>query len=173
MTDERNVTGFKTRGGPNGWVTTYQVMYSNDLNTFHLVTNADGSRTVFPGNFDITSVVSNSLKPPVHARYVKLLPLTWHDKIELRAEPTGCFEPYECVAPLGLEAGLPEEQLEVSSNSDLRRYLSLKANKGWRAQYNTPGEWIMVSFFVKIFVLILMDLLEGLPKIVIPWSNIK
>lgn len=31
FTSPRNITGIKTKGGAKGWVTSYKVMYSNDL----------------------------------------------------------------------------------------------------------------------------------------------
>lgn len=126
-------------------------MYSSDLNTFHAVSEQNDSPKVFPGNVDGMSVVINTLKSPIRARYFKILPITWHNNIEIRAEPIGCFEPYSCVAPLGIQAGLPEDQIEMSSNADQRRYLNLNADHGWRALYNAPGEWILVG--VKFYFL--------------------
>nr|XP_053625822.1 hemocytin isoform X2 [Plodia interpunctella] len=113
----RNITGIKTKGGPKGWVTAYNVMYTSDLNTFNPVIDSDGSYKLFPANFDSESVVTNEFRLPIHARYLKVLPLKWKDAIEMRIEPIGCFEPYptpttvapeiSSAAPCSLCPGVP------------------------------------------------------------------
>ncbi|XP_059045233.1 hemocytin [Achroia grisella] len=102
----RIITGIKTKGGPSGWVTTYNVMFTSDLSTFNPVLDNTGSYKVFPGNFDSNTVVFNEFKLPIHARYLKVLPLTWKKGIEMRVEPIGCFEPY----PTTTASPLPEEE---------------------------------------------------------------
>lgn len=94
LTGERNITGFKIKGGPNGWITEYTVMHANDLKTFLPVTEPNGSNKKFTANKDSSSVVVNTFETPLRARYIKLLPVTWHNDIEVHAEPIGCFEPY-------------------------------------------------------------------------------
>ncbi|KAI8434616.1 hypothetical protein MSG28_003152 [Choristoneura fumiferana] len=94
FTSPRNITGVKTKGGVNGWVTTYNIMYTSDLTTFNPVIDDSGATKIFPANFDKDSVVVNEFRPPIHARYLKVLPLKWKDAIEMRVEPIGCFEPY-------------------------------------------------------------------------------
>ncbi|RVE53530.1 hypothetical protein evm_001900, partial [Chilo suppressalis] len=94
FTSPRNLTGIKTKGGPKGWVSTYKVMYTSDLTTFNPVVDSEGEPTLFPANFDADSEVQNKFKLPIHARYLKILPVKWHGAIEMRVEPIGCFEPY-------------------------------------------------------------------------------
>lgn len=68
-------------------------MYTSDLSTFNPVVDDKGEK-VFPGNFDRDTVQFEEFYPPIHAQYLKVLPLTWKDNIEMRIEPIGCFEPY-------------------------------------------------------------------------------
>ncbi|CAH0701554.1 unnamed protein product [Spodoptera exigua] len=93
FTSPRNITGIKTKGGPMGWVSTYKIMYTSDLSTFNPVVDDKGDK-VFPGNFDRDTEQFEEFYPPIHAQYLKVLPLTWKDNIEMRIEPIGCFEPY-------------------------------------------------------------------------------
>ncbi|CAK1545090.1 unnamed protein product [Leptosia nina] len=102
FTAPRNITAIKTKGGPSGWVSAYNIMYTSDLTTFNPVVDNTGSYKMFPGNFDEGSVVQNEFQPPLHAQYLKILPLKWKNGIEMRVEPIGCFEPYP----------VPEEERE-------------------------------------------------------------
>ena len=44
---------------------------------------------VFTGNFDLDSVVLNSLENAVEARYIRLRPKEWHNGIAVRVEVYG------------------------------------------------------------------------------------
>ncbi|KAL0894249.1 hypothetical protein ABMA27_014259 [Loxostege sticticalis] len=94
FTSPRNLTGITTKGGPKGWVTAYHVMYTTDLTTFNPVVDSSGDIKKFPGNFDEDTPVLNQFRLPIHARYLKVLPVMWTKGIEMRIEPIGCFEPY-------------------------------------------------------------------------------
>ncbi|CAK1581500.1 unnamed protein product [Parnassius mnemosyne] len=97
----RNITGIKTKGGVNGWVTAYNVMYTSNLSVpFSPVVDGSGARQLFPANFDGNTVVSAEFRPPIRAQYLKVLPIKWAGNMEMRVEPIGCFEPYPTtVAP--------------------------------------------------------------------------
>ena len=47
---------------------------------------------IFPGNSDNNVHKKNLLEPPIYARYVRILPWEWHDRITLRMELLGCDE---------------------------------------------------------------------------------
>ncbi|KAJ8725925.1 hypothetical protein PYW08_004108 [Mythimna loreyi] len=94
FTSPRTITGIKTKGGPYGWVSTFKIMYTSDLSTFNPVIDETGAAKVFPGNFDRDTTAVTEFYPPIHAQYLKVLPITWKDNIEMRIEPIGCFEPY-------------------------------------------------------------------------------
>ena len=46
---------------------------------------------VFLGNSDSGTVVTHVLIPPIKARYVRLIPVEWHNYISLRMELYGCL----------------------------------------------------------------------------------
>lgn len=46
---------------------------------------------VFYGNSDRSSSVQNLLRPPIVARYIRILPLGWHTRIALRLELLLCM----------------------------------------------------------------------------------
>ncbi|CAG4913028.1 unnamed protein product [Colias eurytheme] len=99
FTSPRNITGIKTKGGPTGYVTTYNIMYTSDLSIFNPMLDQNGFPRMFPGNFDSSSVVMNEFRPPLHAQYLKLLPIKWDRALEISVEPIGCFEPYPVRVP--------------------------------------------------------------------------
>lgn len=49
------------------------------------------SLQVFYGNSDRSSTVQNLLRPPIVARYIRLLPLGWHTRIAMRMELLMCM----------------------------------------------------------------------------------
>lgn len=49
------------------------------------------SPQVFYGNSDRSSTVQNLLRPPIVARYIRLLPLGWHTRIAIRMELLMCM----------------------------------------------------------------------------------
>lgn len=49
------------------------------------------SPQVFYGNSDSSSTVQNLLRPPIVARYIRLLPLGWHTRIAIRMELLMCM----------------------------------------------------------------------------------
>lgn len=46
---------------------------------------------VFYGNSDRSSSVQNLLRPPIVARYIRLIPLGWHVRIAIRMELLECL----------------------------------------------------------------------------------
>lgn len=92
--EPRNLTGINTKGGDYGWVTAFNVLYSSDKFIWNKLQNSDGTPKVFLGNYDGDSLKTNKFKYPIHARYLKVVPIKWHDTIEFKVEPIGCFQPY-------------------------------------------------------------------------------
>ena len=45
---------------------------------------------IFPGNGDSETAVYNILKPPITARYIRILPIAWYKNIAMRIEIYGC-----------------------------------------------------------------------------------
>ncbi|XP_045445614.1 hemocytin-like [Melitaea cinxia] len=94
FTSPRNLTGIKTKGGPSGFVTAYNIMYTSNLTTFNPLLDENGATRLILANFDSNTAVLNEFRPPIRAQYLKVLPVKWEENIEMRVEPIGCFEPY-------------------------------------------------------------------------------
>eukprot|EP00931_Biecheleriopsis_adriatica_P074372 TRINITY_DN48447_c0_g1_i1.p1 TRINITY_DN48447_c0_g1~~TRINITY_DN48447_c0_g1_i1.p1 ORF type:complete len:939 (-),score=171.85 TRINITY_DN48447_c0_g1_i1:131-2947(-) len=82
----RLVLHVATKGRHNQpqWVSRYNLLYSEDGHTW-----TEAHSRYFVGNVDEDSVVKHRLTPPIHARYIRLIPLEWHGHIALRAEFLG------------------------------------------------------------------------------------
>lgn len=59
-----------------------------------MVSNSFVFFQVFLGNYDSGSVHVNYFEKPIHARYVRLYPNTWHVAAAMRVEVLGCYVPY-------------------------------------------------------------------------------
>lgn len=88
------VSGILTQGrcDADEWITKYSVQYRtvDSLNWIYYK-DQTGNNRVFYGNADRTSTVQNLLRPPIVARYVRILPLGWHTRIALRMELLMCM----------------------------------------------------------------------------------
>nr|AAA39534.1 milk fat globule membrane protein E8 [Mus musculus domesticus] len=90
---QRQVTGIITQGardfGHIQYVESYKVAHSDD-GVQWTVYEEQGSSKVFQGNLDNNSHKKNIFEKPFMARYVRVLPVSWHNRITLRLELLGC-----------------------------------------------------------------------------------
>ncbi|XP_031609617.2 retinoschisin [Oreochromis aureus] len=88
------VSGILTQGrcDADEWITKYSIQYRT-LETLNWIYYKDqtGNNRVFYGNSDRSSTVQNLLRPPIVARYIRLLPLGWHTRIAMRMELLMCM----------------------------------------------------------------------------------
>ncbi|AWP11382.1 putative retinoschisin-like [Scophthalmus maximus] len=88
------VSGILTQGrcDADEWITKYSIQYRT-VETLNWIYYKDqtGNNRVFYGNSDRSSTVQNLLRPPIVARYVRLLPLGWHTRIAMRMELLMCM----------------------------------------------------------------------------------
>ncbi|XP_076582629.1 retinoschisin-like [Chaetodon auriga] len=88
------VSGILTQGrcDADEWITKYSIQYRT-VDTLNWIYYKDqtGNNRVFYGNSDRSSTVQNLLRPPIVARYVRLLPLGWHTRIAMRLELLMCM----------------------------------------------------------------------------------
>eukprot|EP00079_Xenopus_tropicalis_P020629 XP_012811745.1 PREDICTED: retinoschisin isoform X1 [Xenopus tropicalis] len=88
------ISGIMTQGrcDVDEWMTKYSVQYKTDdsLNWVYYK-DQTGNNRVFYGNSDRSSTVQNFLRPPIVARYIRLLPLGWHVRIAVRMELLECM----------------------------------------------------------------------------------
>uniref|UniRef100_A0A3Q1E9L0 F5/8 type C domain-containing protein n=1 Tax=Acanthochromis polyacanthus TaxID=80966 RepID=A0A3Q1E9L0_9TELE len=88
------VSGILTQGrcDADEWITKYSIQYRS-VETLNWIYYKDqtGNNRVFYGNSDRSSTVQNLLRPPIVARYIRLLPLGWHTRIAIRMELLMCM----------------------------------------------------------------------------------
>lgn len=88
------VSGVLTQGRCDAeeWVTKFSIQYRSDesLNWIYYK-DQTGNNRVFYGNSDRSSSVQNLLRPPIIARFIRILPLGWHTRIALRMELLLCM----------------------------------------------------------------------------------
>ncbi|VTJ91371.1 Hypothetical predicted protein, partial [Marmota monax] len=92
---QKEVTGIITQGardfGHIQYVAAYKVAYSNDgVNWTEYKEQGAADSKVFPGNLDNNSHKKNMFETSIFARYVRILPVAWHNRITLRLELLGC-----------------------------------------------------------------------------------
>lgn len=71
-------------------VTSYSLNYSSDGRDWNQY-QSNKQQTVFIGNTDHSTVVTNVLNPPILTKYIRLLPVTWNVRIALRMDFYGCI----------------------------------------------------------------------------------
>uniref|UniRef100_H3CVY0 Milk fat globule EGF and factor V/VIII domain containing a n=1 Tax=Tetraodon nigroviridis TaxID=99883 RepID=H3CVY0_TETNG len=91
----KRISGIVTQGakdfGVVQFVSLFKVAYSNDGESWNTVKEEnDGSDKLFQGNMDNNSHKKNLFEPPFYARYVRVVPWEWHERITLRMELLGC-----------------------------------------------------------------------------------
>lgn len=97
--EPRNLTGFYTQGGNDGWVEALKVKYSHDGKKWNPIVNKNSREVVFPANYDQNSKVTNFFTKPIQAQYIRLYPAKWHQTIQMKTEIIGCYKPYreDCI----------------------------------------------------------------------------
>ncbi|XP_042220113.1 neurexin-4-like isoform X3 [Homarus americanus] len=90
--DTMNITAIATQGreDSNEYVTAYTIEFGRDGTLFSIVKGFHGSVWAFPGNTDGNTVVTNLFDTPIIARYIRIKPTRWRDRISLRLELYGC-----------------------------------------------------------------------------------
>nr|XP_042713233.1 uncharacterized protein LOC101940879 isoform X5 [Chrysemys picta bellii] len=107
----KNITGIITKGSSdkyNFYVKSYQVFSKKDewKNWKPYRSSSGQEETVFEGNADSLQEVSNAFIPPIQARYLRIVPRSWNQRIALKVALQGCqvarlktLRPYVSSAP--------------------------------------------------------------------------
>ncbi|KAK4880883.1 hypothetical protein RN001_004202 [Aquatica leii] len=87
-----NVTRVWTQGRPhsNEYVTEYSVSYGSNGYDYIDYKESGGDTMLFKGNSDGNSVYKNEFEVPIIARWIRINPTRWRDRISLRVELFGC-----------------------------------------------------------------------------------
>uniref|UniRef100_A0A8V0XHR2 Discoidin, CUB and LCCL domain containing 2 n=1 Tax=Gallus gallus TaxID=9031 RepID=A0A8V0XHR2_CHICK len=95
LNKEKRITGIITTGSTLAeyyyYVSAYRVLYSDDAQkwTVYREPGIDKDK-VFQGNTELYQEVRNNFIPPIIARFVRINPLKWHQKIAMKVELLGC-----------------------------------------------------------------------------------
>ncbi|XP_054452994.1 coagulation factor VIII [Anoplopoma fimbria] len=139
----------------DNYITIFHISYSLDQETWTTYRgNTSKQNKVFYGNKDASTVKNNPFSPPFLARYVRIQPLNFVQKLALRLELLGC-DLNSCSLPLGLQKRLiPDASFSASSfhssllrswSPDLARLHQEGAANAWRPENNNPHEWLQVD----------------------------
>lgn len=95
---EKRITGIITTGSNmreyQYFVSTYRVLFSKDGKEWHFYREADSTQDkIFQGNTNYLHEVRNNFIPPIKARFVRINPASWHQRIALKLELFGCQVP--------------------------------------------------------------------------------
>ncbi|KAH0631249.1 hypothetical protein JD844_005505 [Phrynosoma platyrhinos] len=90
----KNITGIITKGSShqhNYYVKSYQVLSSRDGKNWKVYkANGGNEAKIFEGNNDSHQEVSNAFIPPILARYLRIIPQSWNQKVALKVALSGC-----------------------------------------------------------------------------------
>eukprot|EP00048_Salpingoeca_helianthica_P007356 m.109462 g.109462 ORF g.109462 m.109462 type:complete len:617 (-) comp14308_c0_seq1:117-1967(-) len=128
------IQGRNTRNGQ--WIERFSLMTRwSDTADWSPVAGPDGTTSVFEGNSDKQSIVAHLLPLLVPTRYVRVIPLAWHDAISARIELIAT----DIGVPCGIASGaIPDAALTATSFFD-------DASTPSRARLGGKGAWIAKS----------------------------
>ncbi|OWK01297.1 hypothetical protein Celaphus_00018818 [Cervus elaphus hippelaphus] len=93
--EKKKITGIRTTGSTqsnfNFYVKSFIMSFRNNNSkwkTYKGIVNNE--EKVFQGNSNFRDPVRNNFIPPIVARYVRVIPQTWHQRIALKVELLGC-----------------------------------------------------------------------------------
>ncbi|XP_045428995.1 discoidin, CUB and LCCL domain-containing protein 1 isoform X2 [Pipistrellus kuhlii] len=93
--EEKKITGIRTTESAypnfNFYVKSFMMNFKNNNSrwrTYKGIVNKE--KKVFRGNLNFRDPVMNNFIPPIVARYLRVIPQTWYQKIALKVELLGC-----------------------------------------------------------------------------------
>ncbi|XP_045860338.1 discoidin, CUB and LCCL domain-containing protein 1 isoform X1 [Meles meles] len=93
--EKKKITGIMTTGSTqsnfNFYVKSFVMKFKNNNSKWRTYKGiASNKEKVFQGNSNFRDPVRNNFIPPIVARYVRVVPQTWHQRIALKVELFGC-----------------------------------------------------------------------------------
>ncbi|KAG9508924.1 Neurexin-4, partial [Fragariocoptes setiger] len=87
-----NISSIATQGRAysNEYVIEYKIEYGNDGLDFAPYRDRNGNVKLFDANSDDRSVVENVFEAPIVARFLRINPTRWQDRISMRVQVFGC-----------------------------------------------------------------------------------
>ncbi|KAK9411530.1 discoidin CUB and LCCL domain-containing protein 1 [Crotalus adamanteus] len=123
--EKTRITGIRTTGSTvlhfNYYIETFVVNYKNNNSKWRPYKGILSSKEkVFKANSNQRDVVRNNFIPPIVARFLRIIPQTWHKRIALKVELIGCRAApsnSSLIHPLGQR---PSQSTSVSTKKDDR-----------------------------------------------------
>ncbi|XP_037700288.1 discoidin, CUB and LCCL domain-containing protein 1 isoform X2 [Choloepus didactylus] len=93
--EKKKITGIRTTGSTqsnfNFYVKSFVMNFKNNNSKWRTYKGIlNNEEKVFQGNSNFRDPVRNNFIPPIVARYVRVVPQTWHQRIALKVELFGC-----------------------------------------------------------------------------------
>ncbi|XP_061479671.1 discoidin, CUB and LCCL domain-containing protein 1-like isoform X2 [Rhineura floridana] len=93
--ERKRITGIRTTGSTvlnfNYYVKTFVVNYKNNNSKWRTYKGIlSHEEKIFKANSNHGDIVRNNFIPPIVARYVRIIPQSWHKRIALKVELLGC-----------------------------------------------------------------------------------
>nr|XP_034190302.1 hemocytin [Osmia lignaria] len=156
-------------GVEDKFVTSYQVLFSENGHSFSHVLDDKKQPRIFSGPVNKYKPVEQKFHEPIEAKVVRINPLSWHNGIAIRVELLGCQELITtipltetvpvtvitdkiispvCDEPMGVDNGLiyPEQLSTSSSSTDLLPNLKLSSPSVWHPKLDNPHQFIEIDF---------------------------
>ncbi|XP_074418888.1 discoidin, CUB and LCCL domain-containing protein 1-like isoform X3 [Larus michahellis] len=150
-------TGIITKGSSEQYdyyVTSYRVSSSRDGKNWRPYRGSSGQEDkVFEGNADSYGEVSNAFIPPIVARYIRVTPQSWHQRVALKVALVGC-QPARVRAPRPYVPSVPKEVPIPTS-----RPASHTPIPGVALDPEKAGSTLLVMLLIGGFVLLCSSLL--------------
>ncbi|XP_047419326.1 discoidin, CUB and LCCL domain-containing protein 2 isoform X2 [Sciurus carolinensis] len=95
LNKEKKITGIVTTGSTmvehNYYVSAYRILYSDDGQKWTVYREPGMEQDkIFQGNKDYHQDVRNNFLPPIIARFIRVNPIQWQQKIAMKMELLGC-----------------------------------------------------------------------------------
>uniref|UniRef100_A0A6P8GYK1 Uncharacterized protein LOC116286842 n=1 Tax=Actinia tenebrosa TaxID=6105 RepID=A0A6P8GYK1_ACTTE len=128
------------------WVTKYEVLYSTTNNQY-ITYSENGTDKEFPGNTDQSTIVTNSIKNPFKAKFIRIRPKDFNRWKSIRVDFKGLSA--ACGTSLGLEnSHIPDSRITSSSsldNSHAASHGRLYGSSSWCSSSSSNTEYIQVD----------------------------
>ncbi|XP_056649352.1 discoidin, CUB and LCCL domain-containing protein 2 isoform X2 [Monodelphis domestica] len=138
MNKEKKITGIITTGSTmiehNYYVSAYRILYSDDAQKWTVYREPGIEQDkVFQGNTDYYQDVRNNFIPPIIARFVRINPVQWQQKIAMKVELLGCQ-----FIPIGRAPKLTQPPFSRNNNEIRNTTFTSYVAKGRAPKFNRP-----------------------------------
>ncbi|XP_072542285.1 discoidin, CUB and LCCL domain-containing protein 1 [Salminus brasiliensis] len=109
--EKKRITGILTKGSTTSdyFVRSYKILYKEKSRWRNYTHYNSSEETIFEGKVDNLHQTRNTFHPAITARYLRFIPLQWHQGISLTVDLLGC--PYVRTTPVSASSQVTQEAL--------------------------------------------------------------